>query len=70
MHVFKKYTDPIDKNNTVIKVSQSDSLPIMSIVPLQRVFWIGVIPQSIVYLPHSDQFIGYHIYFTFTPDIE
>ena len=31
------------------------------------VFWIGGIPQSTVYLLHSDNFIGYQLFYIHTP---
>ena len=65
--MFKKYTNPINKNNTVIwSVEQfTDNVHLAPSVGLICVFWISRIPQLIVYLPH-----GWWIYLTFMPNIE
>ena len=50
MHVIKKYTNPIDRNNNV---GQSYSF----YSEVNYVFWIEGIPQVKVYLSHADTFI-------------
>ena len=41
----------------------TDNMHRATSVWLIYVFWIGGIPQSVVYLPHSDKFIGYQFIF-------
>ena len=38
----------------------TDNVHLATSAQLIDVFWIGGIPQLIVYLPHSDRFIAYH----------
>ena len=60
MHVFKKYTNPINKQQLSRSVEQlADNVHPATSVWLIYIFWIGGIPQSIVYIPLSDKFTGY-----------
>ena len=63
--MFKKYTDPLDKSHSVIRsVEQlADNVHLATSARSIYVFWIGGIPQSIVYLPHSDKFIETNLFY-------
>ena len=58
--MIKKYIDPIDKHKLSRSVEQlTDNVHLATSARSIYVVDIGGIPQSIVYLPHSDKFIGY-----------
>ena len=59
MHLFKKYTNRVDKNKTVTQVSRMaiDNVHLATSAWLICEFWICWIPKLIVYLPHTDKYI-------------
>ena len=62
VHVFRKYTPT--RSTKATQQSRSveqltDNVHLATSALSIYVVWIGGIPQSIVYLPHSDKFIGY-----------